>query len=180
MLKWVFKFFASDELRRLYDVIWGPSVTAARGSVTPLLTVTNPYVACAVHASTIRYLWCRIDSSLRIMPQMDHCIRQARAERVVLFPALAFKLSTKAKLGIFKTYIRSCSYLRSCCLVRPHVCRAELQALGAVEPSALTDRDWRDRGSKTIHQEWRNRPGSPHGVHPCNRLMMMCTGASIH
>lgn len=55
----------------------------------------------------ITYLGCRIDRSLRMVPQADHAINMAKAARAVLRPVLTSRLPLRTKLSIYKTYIRS-------------------------------------------------------------------------
>ena len=57
--------------------------------------------------SSVRYLGCHIDRSLRMVPQVDHLVRQAKAARAMLRPVLASRLPLRARLRIYKTYVRS-------------------------------------------------------------------------
>lgn len=57
--------------------------------------------------STVKYLGCNIDCSLRMVPMVQHCINRAKAARAMLRPVLSSSLPLRAKLRVYKAYVRS-------------------------------------------------------------------------
>ncbi|KAL0810395.1 hypothetical protein ABMA28_010540 [Loxostege sticticalis] len=57
--------------------------------------------------SQVTYLGCRIDRSLRMVSQVNHVVSQAKMARAMLRPVLTSRLPLRAKLSVYKTYVRS-------------------------------------------------------------------------
>lgn len=57
--------------------------------------------------TVITYLGYTINSSLSLIPQVDHTIRSTRAAQTVLRPVLALHLPTWVKLDVYKSHMRS-------------------------------------------------------------------------
>ncbi|KAJ2941788.1 hypothetical protein O0L34_g10595 [Tuta absoluta] len=59
------------------------------------------------YTPSVKYLGCHIDRALRMVPMVDHVTTQAKAARALLRPVLSSRLPLRAKLRVYKTYIRS-------------------------------------------------------------------------
>lgn len=70
----------------------------------PTLTLRNEPIGWE---SAVRYLGVIIDRSLRMSPQVNNAINQAKAARALLRPVLTSNLPTRTKVNIYKTYIRT-------------------------------------------------------------------------
>lgn len=57
--------------------------------------------------SCVRYLGVDIDRSLRMNPQVNRALQQARAARAQLRPVLISRLPLRTKVRVYKTYVRS-------------------------------------------------------------------------
>ncbi|KAL0894549.1 hypothetical protein ABMA27_013121 [Loxostege sticticalis] len=93
-----------DKWRMAVNVGKTVALLIGRRVAVPPLRLCGQEIEWKTH---VTYLGCRIDRSLRMVPQADHAINMAKAARAVLRPVLTSRLPLRTKLAVYKTYIRS-------------------------------------------------------------------------
>lgn len=112
-------YMACDRLQRLLDILplwldkWRIAVNVGKTAALFVSTQRKPPYALHLRGqviywkSHIRYLGVDIDRSLKMIPQVNRALQQARIARAQLRPVLTSRLPLRTKVRVYKTYIRS-------------------------------------------------------------------------